>query len=284
MTPMEPRAAGFEIRPLADVVGAEALGVDLAIALNGATVQALRQAWLEAGVLVFRDQSLGADQFLSVARAFGEPIEYPFLTGLDGHPMITEVIKLEHETVNFGGVWHSDTTYLPVPPMATLLLARETPDNGGDTLFASQVAAYDALPTSMKARLSGLRAVNSSAKAEVSRTREDRLRDHGRQDVEDAYEAVHPVVREHPETGLLSLYVNPAHTVRFEGMDEEESAPLLAELFQHQVRPEFTCRVRWSPGTLAIWDNRSLLHFPINDYDGHRRIMHRITLAGDVPV
>jgi taurine dioxygenase len=274
----------FETRPLADVVGAETVGIDLAVDLGEASVAALREAWLEAGVLVFRDQTLDADQFLRVARAFGEPMEYPFLTGLAGHPMITEVIKLEHETVNFGGVWHSDTTYLPVPPMATLLLARETPAVGGDTLFASQVAAYDALPTSMKARLSGLRAVNSSTKAEVSATREDRLRDHGRSDAAPAYEAVHPVVREHPETGLLSLFVNPAHTVRFEGMAEAESAPLLAELFQHQVRPEFTCRVRWSPGTLAIWDNRSLLHFPINDYDGHRRVMHRITLMGDVPV
>ncbi len=284
MTGMEPRLAAFEIRPLTNVVGAEALGVDLAAALEEPTVQALRLAWLDAGVLVFRDQHLDADQFLEVARAFGEPMEYPFLTGLEGHPMITEVVKLEHETVNFGGVWHADTTYLPAPPMATLLLARETPDVGGDTLFASQVAAYDALPTSMKARLSGLRAVNSSAKAEVSRTREDRLRDHARSGVAETYEAVHPVVREHPETGLLSLFVNPAHTVRFEGMGEDESADLLADLFAHQVRPEFTCRVHWSPGTLAIWDNRSLLHFPINDYDGQRRVMHRITLAGEVPV
>ncbi|HXQ12640.1 MAG TPA: TauD/TfdA family dioxygenase [Caulobacteraceae bacterium] len=274
----------LEIGPLSEAVGAEVAGIDLAAPLAPPTLAALRQAWLDAGVLVFRDQTLDADQFMAVARAFGEPMEYPFLTGLAGHPMITEVIKLEHETVNFGGVWHSDTTYLPAPPMATLLLARETPAVGGDTLFASQVAADDALPTSMQARLSGLRAVNSSAKAEVARTREDRLRDHARPDASDVYEAVHPVVREHPETGLLSLFVNPAHTVRFEGMDEAESAPLLAELFEHQVRPEFTCRVRWSPGTLAIWDNRSVLHFPINDYDGHRRVMHRITLKGDVPV
>jgi taurine dioxygenase len=277
-------AITLDARPLSSAVGAEVVGVDLASRLDQPTVTALRSAWLDAGVLVFHDQNLDADAFMAVARAFGEPMEYPFLTGLPGHPLITEVVKLEHETVNFGGVWHSDTTYLPAPPMATLLLARETPATGGDTLFASQVAAYDALPTSMKARLAGLRAVNSSAKAEVSRTREDRLRDHARADASDVYEAVHPVVREHPETGLLSLFVNPAHTVRFEGTDEEESAPLLVELFEHQVRPEFICRVRWAPGTLAIWDNRSLLHFPINDYDGQRRVMHRITLKGDVPV
>ena len=274
----------LDVSPLSETVGAEVAGIDLAAPLDAPTLAALRQAWLEAGVLVFRGQQLDADRFMAVASAFGEPMEYPFLTGLPGHPMITEVVKLEHETINFGGVWHSDTTYLPAPPMATLLLARETPTTGGDTLFASQVAAYEALPTAMKARLAGLRAVNSSAKAEVSRTREDRLRDHSRPDASDVYEAIHPVVREHPETGLLSLFVNPAHTVRFEGMDEAESAPLLVELFEHQVRPEFTCRVRWSPGTLAIWDNRSLLHFPINDYDGQRRVMHRITLKGDVPV
>jgi len=274
----------LDVSPLSETVGAEVAGVDLAAPLDAPTLAALRQAWLEAGVLVLRDQQLDADRFMAVASAFGEPMEYPFLTGLPGHPMITEVVKLEHETINFGGVWHSDTTYLPAPPMATLLLARETPTTGGDTLFASQVAAYEALPTAMKARLAGLRAVNSSAKAEVSRTREDRLRDHSRPGASDVYEAIHPVVREHPETGRLSLFVNPAHTVRFEGMDEAESAPLLVELFEHQVRPEFTCRVRWSPGTLAIWDNRSLLHFPINDYDGQRRVMHRITLKGDVPV
>jgi taurine dioxygenase len=277
-------AITLDVRPLSSAVGAEVAGVDLSSRLDHPMLTALRSAWLDAGVLVFHAQNLDADQFMAVASAFGEPMEYPFLTGLAGHPMITEVIKLEHETVAFGEVWHSDTTYLPAPPMATLLLARETPATGGDTLFASQVAAYKALPVSMKARLAGLRAINSSAKAEVSRTREDRLRDHARADASDTYEAIHPVVREHPETGLLSLFVNPAHTVRFEGMDEAESAPLLGELFQHQVRPEFTCRVRWAPGTLAIWDNRSLLHFPINDYDGQRRVMHRITLKGDIPV
>jgi len=271
-----------EIRPLAGAVGAEVAGVDLRW-LDAPTIAALRAAWLEAGVLVFRDQTLDADQFMAVACAFGEPMEYPFLTGLQGHPMITEVVKLPHERVAFGEVWHSDTAYLAAPPMATLLLARETPPTGGDTLFANQTVAYEALPAATKGRLEPLRAINSSAKAEVSRTREDRLRDHARDGAPPAYEAVHPVVRTHPESGRRSLYVNPAHTVRFEGMSEADSAPLLAELFAHQVRPEFTGRVRWAPGTLAIWDNRSLLHFPVNDYDGHLRVMHRITLVGDVP-
>lgn len=273
----------FETRKLAGAVGVEAVGIDLSRSLGADLLARLRNAWLEAGVLVVRDQDLDADAFERVAEMFGAPSDYPFLKGLPGHPRITEVVKLEHETVNFGGVWHSDTTYLPTPPMATLLIARQTPPAGGDTLFASQVAAYEALSEGMKRLLAPLRAVSSSAKADVSRTREDRLRDAGRQEAPQLFEASHPVVRAHPETGRRALYVNEAHTVRFEGMTEAESAPLLEWLFRHQVRPEFTCRVAWAPGTLAIWDNRQVLHNPINDYHGHRRVMHRITLAGDVP-
>lgn len=271
------------ITPLGDAVGAEVRGVDLSRPLPPATLAWLRQAWLDAGVLVLPDQPLTSAAFLAFARQLGEVSEYPFLTGLPGHPEITEVVKLEHETVNFGGVWHSDTTYLPRPPMATLLIARETPPVGGDTLFASQAAAFEALPDGTQRQLQAMRAINSSAKAEVSRTREDRLRDHARSEDAQAFEAVHPAVRTHSETGRRALFVNPAHTVRFEGMTEVESAPLLEMLFVHQIRPRFTCRVRWAPGTLAIWDNRQVLHFPLNDYQGHRRVMHRITLAGDVP-
>ena len=273
----------LQITPLSPAVGAEVRGVDLAAPLTPSLAGRLRQAWLKAGVLVIHDQQLTADAILAVARAFGEVSDYPFLRGLAGHPEITEVAKLEHETVNFGGVWHSDTTYLARPPMATLLIARETPPVGGDTLFASQAAAYEALPEGTKRQLQNMRAVNSSAKAEVSRTREDRLRDAARSQDEQAFEAAHPAVRRHPETGRQALYVNPAHTVRFDSMTEEASAPLLAQLFAHQVRPEFTCRVSWQPGTLAIWDNRQVLHLPLNDYHGHRRVMHRITLAGDAP-
>jgi taurine dioxygenase len=259
-------------------------GVDLARPLSDALVAQLRVAWLEAGVLFFRDQQLEADQFLLLAGRFGAIGEYPFLTGLPGYPQITAVVKLPQETVNFGGVWHSDTTYLPTPPMATMLIAREVPPAGGDTLFASQVTAYEALSDGMKAMLSGLRAVNSSAKADVSRTREDRMAEAERPGHSEAYEAVHPVVRTHPETGRRALFVNAAHTVRFEGMTEAESAPLLDYLFRHQVRPEFCCRFHWTPGAIALWDNRSVQHYPINDYQGHRRVMHRITLAGDKPV
>jgi taurine dioxygenase len=276
--------APFEARWLAGAVGVEAAGLDFSRPLAAHVLARLRDLWLGAGVLVVRGQNLDPEAFERVAAMFGAPSDYPFLKGLPGHPHITEVVKLEHETVNFGGVWHSDTTYLPTPPMATLLIARQTPSAGGDTLFASQVAAYEALSEGMKRLLAPLRAVSSSAKADVSRTREDRLRDAARHEAPQVFEASHPVVRTHPETGRRSLYVNEAHTVRLEDMTEEESAPLLQWLFRHQVRPEFTCRVAWAPGTLAIWDNRQVLHYPINDYHGHRRVMHRITLAGDAPV
>jgi taurine dioxygenase len=143
--------------------------------------------------------------------------------------------------------------------------------------------AYETLSDGMKRLLDGLVAVNSSAAADVSRTREDRLKDSARADAKREYTAAHPVVRVHPETGRRALYVNVAHTVRFEGMTQEESAPLLQYLYRHQVRAELTCRFRWSPGSLAFWDNRCAQHNAINDYHGHRRLLHRITLAGDKP-
>jgi taurine dioxygenase len=273
----------IRVEPIAGALGAEISGVDLARSLDDATFAAIRQAWLEHLVIFFRDQELPPARFLTVARRFGEPIEYPFVKGLDEFPEIIPVLKLEHEKINFGGIWHSDTTYLEVPPMASMLVAREVPPAGGDTEFANMYLAYETLSSGMKRLLDGLVAVNSSAAADVSRTREDRLKDSARADAKKEYTASHPVVRVHPETGRRGLYVNSAHTVRFEGMTEEESAPILKFLYAHQTRPEFTCRFRWRPGSLAMWDNRCAQHNAINDYQGHKRLLHRITLAGDKP-
>lgn len=274
--------AGMTVTRLAGAIGAEISGVDLRRPLPAEQAAALRRVWLEHGVVFLRDQQLTSDQFLAFAQAIGTPVEYPFVNGIPGYPYIIEVKKLEHERVNFGGVWHSDTAYLDQPPMATLLLAREVPPHGGDTLFASQVAAYEALSDGMKRLLAGLRCVNSSAKADTSRTREDRIAEGGRSDRRD-YTVEHPAVRVHPETGQRALFMNVAHTVRFAGMTEDESAPLLRFLHEHQKKEEFTCRFRWQVGSLALWDNRCVQHYPVNDYHGHRRVMHRITLAGDVP-
>ena len=272
----------MEIHPVAGALGAEISSVDLA-RLDDATVAAIRHAWLEHLVVFFRDQDLTPAQFLGFAQRFGEPIEYPFVKGLDDYPKIIPVLKLAHETVNFGGIWHSDTAYLDAPPMASMLIGREVPPAGGDTEFANMYLAYETLSDGMKRLLEGLMAINSSAAADVSRTREDRIKDSARADAKKEYVAAHPVVRVHPETGRKALYVNSAHTIGFEGMTKEESAPLLHHLFRHQVRPDFTCRFRWRPGSIALWDNRCAQHNAINDYQGHRRLMHRITLAGDRP-
>ena len=272
----------LEIVPLAGSIGAEIVGIDLSRPLSEDTVRSVRDAWLRHHVVFFRDQPLSLDAFLAFARRLGDPIEYPFVQGLDGYPQIIAVTKLPNETVNFGGIWHSDTLYLERPPSATMLLAREIPPVGGDTMFANMYAAFEALSPAMQAMLAPLRGVNSSAMADVSKTREDRIRESG-DAAPKVFESEHPVVRTHPETGRKALYVNIAHTARFAGMTEDESRPLLQFLFVHSVRPEFTCRFRWEVGSIALWDNRCAMHNPINDYHGHTRTMHRITLAGDTP-
>lgn len=273
----------MHIKRIAGALGAEIHGVDLREKLGPDQVGQIRQALLDNLVIFFRDQSLEPAQFHAFAGSFGDLIQYPFIRGLDGFPEIIEVLKREEERSNFGGIWHSDTSYLDEPPMGSILLARELPPYGGDTLFANQYLAYEALSDGLRATLTTLRGVNTSAKADVSRTREDRVRESGSNAAKQDYAAEHPVVRTHPETGRKSLYVNIAHTARFAGWTEAESAPLLQFLFAHQVKPEFTCRFRWEPGSIAFWDNRAAQHNPVNDYHGFRRRMHRVTLAGDRP-
>src|SRR3989454_7390435 len=202
----------ISVQPVAGALGAETGGVDHAKALADATVAATRRAWLQPLVIFSRDQDLPPGESLAFARRFGEPIEYPFVKGLDEFPEIIPVLKLEHERVNFGGIWHSDTAYLDVPPMASMLVAREVPVAGGDTLFANMYLAYEWLSAGMKRVLDGLVAVNSSSNADVSRTRADRMKDSGRTGAREEYGAAHPVVRVHPETGRRALYVNGAHT------------------------------------------------------------------------
>jgi taurine dioxygenase len=272
----------IRVEPIAGSIGAVITEGDLAHGLDDDVVAEIRGAWLDHLVVFFHDQFLEPEELLAFARRIGEPVEYPFVKGIEGYPEIISVTKLPHETVNFGGIWHSDTVYLERPPMATMLVAREIPPQGGDTMFANMYAAYDALSPGLQRLLEGLRAVNSSALADVSETREDRIRDHGYAD-EQQYLAEHPVIRTHPETGRKALYVNPAHTAAFSGMTEDESRPLLQYLFERSTRPELTCRFQWQVGSLALWDNRCVMHNPINDYDGFTRSMHRVTLAGDVP-
>jgi taurine dioxygenase len=271
----------MEIRRVAGALGAEIHGIDLSQPLAAGAAATIRAALLEHLVIFFRDQKLTPQQQLAFAQAFGEPVAYPQLKGLPECPFITPVVKLEHERMNFGGIWHSDTAYLERPPMGSMLYAIEIPPYGGDTLFANQYLAYETLSPGLKRTLDGLVGLNTSTKAAASRTREDRLRAAGEE--LKVLVGEHPVVRTHPETGRKALYVNVGHTERFEDWSEDESRSLLEFLFAHQVRPELTCRFGWEPGSLAFWDNRCTQHNPVNDYHGHRRVMHRVTLAGDVP-
>ena len=273
----------IEVKPVAGALGAEIAGVDMARDLDEEVVAEVRHALLEHLVIFLRDQKATPQQQVAFAKRFGQPIEYPQLKGLPEAPMITPVVKLEHERHNFGGIWHSDTTYLAEPPMGSMLLAREVPPYGGDTMFANQYLAYEALSDGLKKTLDGLVGVSSSAKADVSRTREDALRQAGASATPKMLQAEHPIVRTHPETGRKALYTSDAHTACIRGWTEAESLPLLRFLWQHQVKAEFTCRFRWEVGSLAFWDNRCAMHNPINDYHGFRRVMHRITLAGDRP-
>ena len=271
----------IDVKPISGALGAEIKGVDISIPLDAEVVSEIRNALLKNLVIFFQNQDISPQQQLNFAEQFGIPMEYPQLKGLPDCPLVTEVIKLEHETLNFGGVWHSDTTYLQQPPMASLLYAIEIPPYGGDTLFSNQYMAYETLSDGLKKTLSELVAVNTSSKPEVSMTREDRMREAGME--LNILSASHPAVRTHPETGNKALFVNKAHTTHFKDWTESESKSLLEFLFQHQVRTEFTCRFRWEKNSLAFWDNRCVQHHPVNDYQGFRRIMHRVTIAGDKP-
>ena len=273
----------LEVRPLSRAVGAEIWGINLLEPVTYAQIAEIRKIWLQNSVVFFREQPLEPGAFQAFAQRFGEIIEYPFVKGLPDFPLIVPVLKLPHEKHNFGGVWHTDTTYLQEPPMATMLIARELPPVGGDTLFASNYAAFEGLSPALQDTLRTLKGVNSSAKAAVTHSREDRVADSATDKGRSELNSEHPVVRTHPETGREALYVNPGHTLRFAGWTEEESAPLLNYLFEQQVKPEYTCRFVWRPGSIAFWDNRCALHNPINDYHGYKRLLHRITLKGDKP-
>ena len=272
------------IEPLAGALGAEIRAVDLK---KDPPWEPIHEAFLQYSVLVFRDQQIEPADLMQIGAHFGAPCHYPFVTGLEGFPFIFEVVKEEQETVNFGGNWHSDTTYLAQPPLATLLYAIETPSQGGDTLFASTYAAYDALSEGMRSLVGSLIGVNSASLKLTGGRRKMHSTIGGMKvhDIEnaDGYEAEHPVVRTHPDTGRKALYLSRSHTIRFRDMSEEESRPLIDFLQAHQIRPEFTCRVRWSPGTVTVWDNRCTQHCAVNDYHGQRRRMRRLTVGAQTP-
>lgn len=279
-------------KPLAGALGAELWapgGEPLDVTtIDDVGCAAIREALCNHHVVVIRDQQMDAAALARFGRRFGELERHPYLGGTSDEPEVVPVIKEPHETVNFGGGWHSEMSFLECPPMATALYAVEVPSFGGDTLFANQQAAYTGLSDTMKRFAEGLSAVHSAARQYGRRGDSDRYagqRSSMKVQVSDEAHAQlkHPVVRTHPETGAKALYVNRAFTETISGMHRHESKALLEMLWSHAVGEQFTCRVRWEPGTLTMWDNRSVQHYALNDYHGQRRHMLRVTIAGDRP-
>ena len=265
---------------VAGALGAEISGVDLSSELSVGAIAEIRAAFVEHQVIFFRDQSLTPAQHVAFGRRFGSLNVHPYVKGMEGYPEVMEVIKEPADTVNFGGGWHSDMSFLEKPSIGSILYAVETPGWGGDTLFASQAAAFEALSPGLQKTLEGLNAVHSagreySAKGHSAQKRQSMAV----AEAEGAEgEFTHPMVLVHPENGRKALYVNPAFTMSIEGWSRRESKALLDFLFEHARYEAFTCRFRWRPGSVAFWDNRQVWHFALNDYPGQRRHMRRVTV------
>lgn len=270
----------FEIKPLTGGGGAEIIGADVT---DPDQFNDIFQAFADHGVISIQDQHISPEQQIAFARRIGDINVNRFFANVEGYPEIALVLKEKDQKTNIGGGWHTDHSYDLAPAMCSMLHAIETPEVGGDTLFASMYTSFEALSDGLKDTLRGMQAWHSSrhvfgAKArqdsETSKTGRIRNADAAKQD------SLHPVVIRHPLSNREALYINPGFTTHFEGWSEVESKALLGFLEQHCTQPEFTCRVRWRPGTLTIWDNRATWHKAVNDYHGHRRLMHRITIEG----
>jgi taurine dioxygenase len=279
----------ISVKRLSGALGAEISGVDLAHIDDNETFAAIHQAFLDNCVIFFRDQVMSPDEHVAFARRFGPISIHPYAPALEGHPEVMRVFKEKEDKVNFGGGWHSDMTFLEKPPLGSILYAKDIPPYGGDTMFANQYMAYDALSSGMKRTLESLNAVHSAnaqygvdGRSEASKNNAKRsMKPMTSEDA--AEEVVHPVVRTHPETGRKTIYVNVGFTQRFEGWTKKESQPLLRWLYEHCAKPEFTCRFAWAKNSVAFWDNRCAQHYALNDYHGFRREMHRVTVEGDRP-
>ena len=280
----------IEVRPISGALGAEIHGVDLSQPLDNRTFAEIRQAFDENTVIFFRDQKITPEQHLAFGARFGAFDVHPFAAGLPDHPEIMPIIKEASDTFrSFGSGWHSDVTFYERPPLGSILYAIEAPKFGGDTMFANMCLAYDALSDGLKATLEGMTAIHSAADTYGKNSFASKRNEAGSKSMQirtgaDAETTMeHPVIRTIPETGRKALFVNRTYTKNFKGWTREESRPLLEFLWNHAIRPEFTCRFRWRDGSIAFWDNRCTLHHAINDYDGQRREMHRVTVIGERP-
>ncbi len=265
--------------PLSGTCGAQVVGVALDASLTDAAVQAIRDAFVEHQVLVFRGQRWSAAEQMAFGRRFGELDEHPFVEGQPGRPEVLDIVTEPSDRANFGGGWHTDVTFLERPDLGSVLYGIEIPSFGGDTLFASQRAAFDALSPSMQEMLSGLTATHTAAKqySPGGQSTRSKAMSTKNSDLAEAT-VVHPVVSVHAESGHRSLYVNQAFTSHINELTRTESMALLAFLFEHGTRERFTCRVRWEQGTVVMWDNRSVQHHALFDYVGQRRHVRRIAI------
>lgn len=276
----------IKVSPIAGALGAEIGGVDLSKELDNETYDDIHQAFLDHLVIFFRDQDLSVEQHKAFGRHFGPLHRHPFVSPLAGEPDVLSVTKEAGERTNPGGQWHSDVSFAEEPPLGSALYAVELPPFGDDTMWFNQYLAYETLSDGFKKTLECLRSVHGLGRyydPNGGRYEEKRSISLDRTKAESVPESVHPIVRVHPETGRKALYVNPAFTMRIDGWTADESRPLLQFLYAHAMRPEFTCRLRWQPHSLALWDNRCTMHHAINDYHGHRREMRRVTIAGSRP-
>ncbi|WP_282605085.1 TauD/TfdA family dioxygenase [Pelagibius sp. Alg239-R121] len=276
----------FDVKPLTGAIGAEITGVDLNLPISDRVAKALRVALWRHLIIVFRDQFLDISAQKRLTEVFGEVMRLPYVEPTNDDPDVIAVLKeaSEHNVGVFGGEWHSDFSFLERPPSGSVLNAVEVPDYGGDTLWANQASAYEALPADLRKIVEGRDAIHvgkpygvkyappkeSRAASSIRMTRGDPDADR---------EIHHPAVIEHPHSGRKALFLNPIYTTRFDGMSDAESAPLLEAIYKHCIRPEFCCRLRWSPGAVAVWDNRMTLHYAVNDYDGVRRLLYRTTFV-----
>ncbi|HWW64910.1 MAG TPA: TauD/TfdA family dioxygenase [Sphingomonadaceae bacterium] len=267
----------LDIRPVTGHCGVEILGLDLSKPLPEEAYAAIRRATADYGVAFFRGQSLTPTDHDRFARHFGPVKKVRFVKTVEGYPHMSEVRKEEQQTTNIGGAWHTDGSFYAEPPTGSILVARELPPVGGDTLFLNMAAVYESLSEGLKATLSRLRAVHSNSGYRFAKSGGGLINTD-----QDEEKAVHPVVVTHPVNGRKSLYVNAAYTKHFEGWSEAESQPLLQYLYSYaRERAEFFCRFHWDEGSVAFWDNITAWHYAANDYQGERRLMHRITFEGE---
>ena len=279
----------IEVNRLPGPVGASVTGIDLTNALSPSDRNDILQAFLEHGVLWFPNQKLSPVQQAAFAENFGALETYPFITPVPEHENVIPIIKEPETKMNFGGGWHTDTSYEPKPPSVTMLQAIEIPDHGGDTLFADMTLAYESLSDGMQSMLAGLTGVftaemvHGAGGAYSKKEGADHPMDYGDKKGVAARRVEHPIIRTHPETGRKSIYAGLAHCSHIKGMTKDESKMILEWISAYGTRPQFVTRLTWQENSLAMWDNRRLFHYALNDYPGKRRHMHRVSLQGDTP-